>query len=143
MTNMRRTAGGALCALLSLYSAGCCSGPDNIGVKSELNGLSSSIQRIDRVGDQVEVVYGLEWSSATPSWDLKAIEPVVATFRDRDGGALTPAAPPAFISLEEEFLRLDEKQTSTTLRVPVPAGASTLSLALGASGLETPRVVVP
>jgi len=141
MKNAKRTGTltGFLCALMA---AGCCSAPDNVGVKSELNGLTSSIQSIDRVGNEVEVVYGLEWSSAAPSWDLKAIEPLLATFRDGNGAAL--AGPEAtFISLEDRFLRLETKQASTTLRVPVPQGASTLSLALGASGLETANVEVP
>lgn len=128
---------------LGLLLGGCCSGPDNLGVASEQSGLSSTIERIDRRAADVELVYTLTWTGQAPMWDLKGLEPVLVSFQDSAGHDLPSPTEPIFIMIDKAFLELDAKRSTSTLTTAVPESACTLSLALGRSGLVTPRVRIP
>ncbi len=131
---------GALCATLM---AGCCSGPDNLGLQKEQDGLSASIERIDPKGGEADLLYGLEWTSPAPAWALDGIVAVVPRFWDDDGNPIPTPLDPPHIILDDAFLKLDTKKLTTKVTVAVPPDTCRLSLALGGSGLETPRVLVP
>lgn len=126
-------------------SVGCRCAPENLGVQAELEGLACSIERLERTGADVELVYVLEWTSPEPSWSLDLMEPLIPSFRDEDGRKVSRQTDEdsTFITLDRRFVTLESRRTTNNVKLTVPEGARSLSLALGASGLETPWIGLP
>lgn len=126
-------------------SVGCRCAPENLGVQAELEGLACSIERLERTGADVELVYVLEWTSPEPSWSLDLMEPLIPSFRDEDGRKVSRQTDEdsTFITLDRRFVTLESRRTTNNVKLTVPEGARSLSLALGASGLETPWIRLP
>ena len=108
-------------------------------------GLRSAVQSMSWIGEgSLKVQYLLQWTNARNTWVLKPREPVNISFWDT---TVQPARPLSveikFIQLEPGFLGRKDTSASATVTAPVPPGATAVSLALGASGLETEVTALP
>lgn len=123
---------------------------------SRVSGLQATVSRVAQAPGtgRMELTYLLEWYAAPTSevtqdgriqiynvWLLRGLEPVTIRF----WGA--PGAPPVEVGervvLPEAFLRRTAPSHELHLLVDPPAGARSVSIALGNSGLESERERLP
>jgi len=130
-------AGGAI--VTSAFAEGA--GPG----KSELNGMSiAMVSASKRAPNSVAIRFTLQWTDVRNPWRLRPEEPISITFWDRTGEAARPVAVASDrVPLSPEFLKRTAKSSSLTVVAAVPSGARAMSLALGASSLETARIPLP
>jgi hypothetical protein len=146
--------------LLAVLLTGCASpgpkpAPAPQPARTELEGLRADATGVKRASPaRVEIAYGLEWT-ATPSaafapdgtikvsnvWILGPSEPAVIHFWDAAGKSAGEAS--QRISLPDAFLNRTVPRRAVSIAADVPAGGVAVSVALGNSGLETARVVLP
>lgn len=124
--------------------------------KSELEGLRASVAQIQRglSTPPLDVSYVLEWVApmkaeldaagtihVSNAWLLESLEPAVVHFWDRNGALVGETV--ERITLPDDFRDRSTPRWEARFLVNAPAGAASLSVALGRSGLETERASLP
>jgi hypothetical protein len=112
----------------------------------ELAGLRASLTSIGWTGDgSLSVEYSLQWIDPANAWVLDSPEaPINVSYWD------TGSQPPKALSVElalivlpDDFLDRTAQRASASIVTQVPPGATAVSFALGASGLETEPIPLP
>jgi hypothetical protein len=95
--------------------------------------------------DDIQIPCQFRWVGSNKSWVLKPSEPVHAVFRDSQGSYITGAAGivTQTVSFQSGFLDGSVKTVTATVRATVPSQAASVSIALGASKLETAPAKLP
>lgn len=123
----------------------------------ELNGLRATVSPFlvdDGALGPIEVLYELEWTAepevwidadwhfrASGLWLLRPHEPAIVRYWDATG---TPVGEGGHrIVLPDEFRARDVPKLAALVPIDPPSEATSLSIALGRSGLETARIAVP
>ena len=130
-------------ALASANGAAALDNAMNFG-KPEVDGLRASAGDVSRDGDVVSIHYTLQWTDRRNGWRLNREEPVNISFWQANADqARRLSIEITYVDLPKAFLARSVDTADATLRAKAPAGAAAISLALGASGLETERVALP
>jgi hypothetical protein len=95
--------------------------------------------------DDIQIPCQFQWIGPNKSWILKPSEPVHAVFRDSHGVYIAGAAGivTQTVSFQSGFLDGSVKTVTATVRATVPSQAASVSIALGASKLETAPAKLP
>ena len=124
--------------------------------RSESNGLRASVAEVRRglSTPPLEVSYVLEWVAPPTGrvdvsgdiqisnvWLLEPLEPAVVHFWDRSGTLVGEAI--QRVILPDQFRDRSIAKREVRFLVDAPAAAASLSVALGRSGLETERALIP
>ncbi|MBX3467963.1 MAG: hypothetical protein KF878_13910 [Planctomycetes bacterium] len=146
---------GAVCLAL----AACCSEeqpPPLPPPPAELHGLRASASRVERLAgsDLLELTYALEWVApprvevdpdlslrASSLWLLQPNEPVTVRFLDASGAEVGRVM--QRVDIAPEFVARSRRAYEALLRVDAPAGAASLVVSLGRSGLNTRPATLP
>ena len=124
--------------------------------KPELEGLRSTVVVVRRPPSlpPIEVTYVLEWTGRAAGrmdssgrieisgvWVLEPLEPAVVHFWDATGKLLGETM--RRIDLPDRFMDRSMARHEARFFIDLPVGATSLSVALGNSGLESDRVAAP
>lgn len=147
MMKPNRPAGRLVLSALLLAAFAACSqgkspGPTPIMNSSELDGLRSTIPSVSwQSPDALSVGYKLEWVTPNKSWILKDSEPLNVVFRDTAGKKIATVVQTALF--DPAFAAGTVKEATTSVTAKAPQAATTVSVALGTSGLETAETTLP
>lgn len=123
----------------------------------ELSGLRATVSPSlvdDGALGPIEVLYELEWTAepevwVDPDWNVRSsgiwllgpLEPAIVRYWDATGAPVGEGG--HRIVLPAEFRARDVPRLAALVPIDPPIEATSLSIALGRSGLETARIAVP